>query len=214
VLAAATAKSAKAVAPEIPWGKEISGLQVRIRECPEWECKEGKVMMIFEVRSTSDKPVEFCWWQSPLEGCWTADRFKVTGPNGKVIYHGISASREPPSRKNGDFVTLRPQWTLAATFDLKEAYPLMKAGSTYSITYEGTFVGPLPASNTVRLKCAQGPLVEKALPKSSLRFKCAGCGLVYEKCSSCGLGPERHRLVNHPPTHEGCNGYGKIIREK
>jgi len=208
-----TPKPAKAVAPEIPRGREISGLQVRIRECPESERKKGKVMMIFEVRNTSDKPVEFCWWQSPLEGGW-AGRFKVEGPNGKLIFHGPMVSRKPPSRKNGDFVTLRPQWTLAATFDLKKAYPLMEAGSTYSITFEGTFVGRLPASNTVRLKCAKEPLVEKPLPKSSSRFRCAACGFVYEKCSSCGMGPESHRIVNHPPVHKGCNGYGKIVTKK
>jgi hypothetical protein len=66
----------------------------------------------------------------------------------------------------------------------------------------------------VVLALAEGPLVEKALPKSSLRFRCTACGLVYEKCSSCGLGPESHGIVNHPPVHEGCNGYGKTVTEK
>jgi hypothetical protein len=69
---------------------------------------------------------------------------------------------------------------------------------------------------SLEVKATKGSLVEEVLLKQSSRFKfkCAGCGFVYEKCSSCGLGPERHRLVNHPPVHEGCNGYGKIIREK
>lgn len=141
-----------AAVPETSWGKEVNGLQVRIRECPAGERKEGKVIMIFEVRNTSEKPVEFCWWQSPLEKRCTAGRFKVTGPDGgEVAYEGIMVKRSPPSRENGDFVTLRPGWTLAATFDLKEAYPSMKAGSTYSITYEGTVMGPLPDSNTVSI---------------------------------------------------------------
>ena len=142
----------EAAVPETSWGKKINGLQVRIRECPEKDRKEGKVMMIFEVRNTSEKPVEFCWWQSPFEKRCTAGRFKVTGPDGgEVAYEGIMVKRRPPSRENGDFVTLRSGWTLAVTFDLKEAYPSMKAGSTYSITYEGTVMGPLPASNTVSI---------------------------------------------------------------
>ena len=135
---------------EIPWGKQISGLQVRIRECPESERQEGKAMMIFEVRNTSDRPVDFCWWQSPLEKRWTANRFKVTGPDGVVDYQGIMVKRAPPSKKNGDYTTLRSGWTLSVKFDLKEVYRL-KAGTKYSMSYEGTSLGSLPASNSIEL---------------------------------------------------------------
>ena len=53
-------------AVEMPWGKQLSGLQVRIRACPKSESRKGKALMIFEVRNASEQPVEFCWWQSPL----------------------------------------------------------------------------------------------------------------------------------------------------
>lgn len=132
---------------DIPWGKELSGLQVRIRKCTESERKKGKAMMIFEVRNTSDQPVEFCWWQSPLEKCWTANRFKVMGPDGEVAYRGEVVKRNPPSKKNGDYTTLRPGWTLGVKFDLREAYE-MKAGSKYLISYEGTLLS-LPSSNSI-----------------------------------------------------------------
>jgi len=135
---------------DIPWGKELSGLQVRIRECSESERKEGTAMMIFEVRNTSDQPVEFCWWQSPLEKYWTANRFKVMGPDGEVAYRGEVVKRSPPSKKNGDYTTLRPGWTLGVKFDLREAYE-MKAGSTYLISYEGTLLS-LPSSNSIKFE--------------------------------------------------------------
>jgi hypothetical protein len=67
---------------------------------------------------------------------------------------------------------------------------------------------------SLEVKVVNGSLVEEVVLKQTSRFKCAGCGLVYEKCSSCGLGSESHSIVNHPPVHEGCNGYGQIIREK
>jgi hypothetical protein len=143
------AKKGDAAAPEIPWGKELNGIQVRIRECTEKDRKEGKVMMIFEVRNTSDKPVEFCWWHSPLENIALSHRFKVTGPDGGEVHcEQIALDRSAPSREKGSLVTLRPGWNLAVTFDLLKAYTL-KAGSAYSITFEGNVIGPLPASNTI-----------------------------------------------------------------
>ena len=135
---------------DIPWGKEVSGLKVRIRECTESEREEGKAMMIFEVRNTSDQPVEFCWWQSPLEKRWTANRFKVTGPYGEVAYRGMMIKRSPPSKENGDYTALRPGWTIGVKFDLREAYR-MKAGSKYLISYEGT-LRSLPASNAIEFE--------------------------------------------------------------
>lgn len=136
---------------EIPKGKELSGLQVRIRECPEAERKAGKAMMIFEVRNTSDQPIELCWWQSPLEKIWTANRFKVTGPEGALDYRGPIVKRLPPSQKNGDYTTLQSGWTLSVKFDLKEVYKL-QAGVKYSVSYKGTRLGPLPASNSIEFK--------------------------------------------------------------
>lgn len=129
----------------------LSGLQVRIRACPESEREEGKAMMIFEVRNTSDQPIEFCWWQSPLENYWTANRFKITGPDGEVPYRGMLVKRSPPSKKNGDYTTLRPGWTLAVKFDLSKAYG-MKAGSRYLVRYEGTLLRSLPASNSIEFE--------------------------------------------------------------
>ena len=135
---------------DIRWGEEVSGLKVRIRECTESEREKEKAMMIFEVRNTSDQPVEFCWWQSPLEKCWTANRFKVMGPDGEVAYRGAVVKRSPPSKKNGDYTTLRPGWTLGVKFDLREAYG-MKAGSKYLISYEGTLLS-LPSSNSIKIE--------------------------------------------------------------
>ena len=132
-------------------GAKSSGLQVRIRECPEADQQDGKTMMIFEVQNTSDRPVEFCWWQSPLEKSWTANRFKITGSEEKVDYLGAMVKRRPPSKSNGDYTTLRAGWTLGVEFDLREAYQL-KPGSKYSIRYEGTSLGSLPPSNLIEIK--------------------------------------------------------------
>lgn len=136
---------------ETPWGKQLSNLQVRIRPCPDSESTQGEALMIFEVRNTSDQPVEFCWWQSPLERLWTANRFKVIGPEGEVAYEGAMIKRAAPSKKNGDYTTLRSGWTLGVEFDLAEAYR-MKAGRKYSIRFEGTNLGPLPASNKIEFE--------------------------------------------------------------
>ncbi|QTN32633.1 hypothetical protein HZ994_09900 [Akkermansiaceae bacterium] len=43
----------------------------------------------------------------------------------------------------------------------------------------------------------------------SLVFKCPVCGLAYKRCGNphCGLGPDEHHKVNHPPTHGvDCKG--------
>ena len=107
-------------------------------------------MMIFEVSNTSDRPVEFCWWQSPLEKRWTASRFKVNGPDGEVGCQGRMVKRPPPSKENGDYTPLRSGWSLSVKFDLKEVYR-MKAGTKYSISYQGSRLGSLPASNSIEL---------------------------------------------------------------
>lgn len=138
-------------AVEMPWGKQLSGLQVRIRACPKSESRKGKALMIFEVRNASEQPVEFCWWQSPLERQWAANRFKVIGPEGEVAYEGAMIKRTAPSKKSGDYTTLRSGWTLGVEFDLAEAYR-MKAGRKYSIRFEGTNLGPLPASNKIEFE--------------------------------------------------------------
>ena len=136
---------------KVPWGEKDSGLQVRIREVSESERKEGKAMMIFEVRNVSDRPVEFCWWQSPLEKRWLADSFTVTVPDGKVKYRGIMVKRSAPSKTKGDYTTLASGWTLSVKFDLNEGYGL-KAGSKYSVRYEGTSLGPLLVSNLIEVE--------------------------------------------------------------
>ena len=135
---------------DIPWGAKVSGLQVRIRECPKSERKEGKALMIFEVRNTSDQPVDFCWWQSPLERTWTANQFKITGTQEKIDYFGMMVKRNPPNKKNGDYTTLNPGWMLSVTFDLKEVYGL-RTGSNYSVRYAGTSLG-LPPSNSIDIE--------------------------------------------------------------
>ena len=135
---------------KIARGKRVSGLLGRIRECPESVRQKGKAMMIFEVSNTSDRPVEFCWWQSPLEKRWTASRFKVNGPDGEVGCQGRMVKRPPPSKENGDYTPLRSGWSLSVKFDLKEVYR-MKAGTKYSISYQGSSLGSLPASNSIEL---------------------------------------------------------------
>ncbi|MCP4479838.1 MAG: hypothetical protein GY818_17280 [Planctomycetaceae bacterium] len=64
--------------------------------------------MIFEIRNTSDQPVDFCWWQSPLERTWTTNQFKITGTQEKIDYLGMMVKRNPPNKKNGDYTTLNP----------------------------------------------------------------------------------------------------------
>jgi beta-lactamase regulating signal transducer with metallopeptidase domain len=57
------------------------------------------------------------------------------------------------------------------------------------------------------VKPASGGTTETA--KETHVFKCSACGLIYQKCSSCGRGPAAHSKVNHPPVHDGCKGDGK-----
>ena len=104
--------------PDATWGKEANGLQTRIRTTAETYAAEDPIELIFEVRNTSDKPVEFCWWQSPLEKRFTADRFDIDGPGGEVAYTGMMVKRLPPSRADGDYVTCHPGWTLSVRFNL------------------------------------------------------------------------------------------------
>ena len=141
---------------EMLWGAQLSGLPVRNRACPKSESREGKAVMICEVRNTSAQPVELCWWQSPLEMRWTANRFKVIGPEGEVAYQGAMISKTMisktvPSKKNGDYATLPTGGTPGVEFDLREAFS-MRTGAKYSIRFEGISLGPLPASNTVEFE--------------------------------------------------------------
>jgi hypothetical protein len=49
-------------------------------------------------------------------------------------------------------------------------------------------------------------------PVKTAVFKCPACDLTYKHCASpdCGLGPDEHHKVNHPPTHGAdCKGHGE-----
>jgi hypothetical protein len=63
-----------------------------------------------EVRNNSRNTIEFCRYQTLLEGKLTNDfMLEVQDQNGNAVeYIGRVSKRKPPSRARGDYITLKP----------------------------------------------------------------------------------------------------------
>lgn len=77
--------------------------------------------------NTSNAPIKFLKWDTPLEGKFYADMFTVKQENGKpVAYLGKLVKRRPATES--DYITLKAKQSISATLDLSKAYAISNVG--------------------------------------------------------------------------------------
>lgn len=83
--------------------------------------KEGRVFLQMTVINDEGPPLEFCKFQTPFESGdrLTGNGFQVVDSKGKEAeYRGVMIKRAPPSRHNGDYITVESGKPVRIEFDL------------------------------------------------------------------------------------------------
>jgi peptidyl-Lys metalloendopeptidase len=86
----------------------------------------------FTLTNNSNESVNVLKWKTPVEGI-NDDMFYVKKQEEAAVYLGRIVKREAP--KPEDYVTLDPNASISAEFDLTEVYDISKAGN-YTVQYD------------------------------------------------------------------------------
>jgi hypothetical protein len=84
------------------------------------------VSLQFALHNHTDRPLYVLTWYTPLEGI-AGDIFQVTRSGEKLLYQGVLAKRDDPTR--GEYIVIEPGETASAEVDLRVGYDLATPGS-------------------------------------------------------------------------------------
>jgi hypothetical protein len=135
----------KALAREKPSKTDAPlNLKVTLHHAPG---AAGEVNLVFTVQSVQEH--RLCIYHTPLES-FSRSILDIKDAGGESVgYLGPMIKRGPPSKR--DYVTVRPNEPLAATFNLAHHYGVA-GGSTYTVQFKGNpFTNGLPDSNILAL---------------------------------------------------------------
>lgn len=107
---------------------------------------DESINILFSITNTSQSFIEFCYWQTPLEGQFTANYFEVIHDGNILPYKGKMVKRRPPTQS--DLILIPSKEQFGQPIELNTAYDLDKTGD-YKIRFLGSEINKLSNSNSI-----------------------------------------------------------------
>lgn len=107
---------------------------------------DESINILFSITNASQSDIEFCYWQTPLEGEFTANYFEVTHDGNVLPYKGKMVKRRPPTES--DMILIPSKEQFGQPIELNNGYNLDKTGD-YKIRFLGSTINGLSNSNSI-----------------------------------------------------------------
>jgi peptidyl-Lys metalloendopeptidase len=104
----------------------LSGLDFKLSMPKTEYLSTDKLTLNFTLTNTTNDPITFLKWQTPLENDFTGDLFTVQHKGQDVSYIGKMVKRAAPTED--DFMTLTAGESISGLLDLAEGYAVEKKG--------------------------------------------------------------------------------------
>ena len=93
-----------------------------------------KIRLSFTIENLLSRPNRYLNWHTPFEG-FRNDFLDVRNAEtgAEVPYHGVMASRAPPSKE--DYLAIKPRGKISTEVEINEAYPIKEKGR-YTIAFK------------------------------------------------------------------------------
>ncbi|GAB4409865.1 MAG: hypothetical protein OHK0039_13790 [Bacteroidia bacterium] len=110
---------------------------------------DAPIRVRFGVHNPGSSTVRISRWQSPLEGGFSTDYFRIYHKRDRVFYTGERLHRN--SWLLRETLVLKPGETLTCEVDITQAYQIDAPGK-YSLRFEGSPLNRLPDSPEIEIR--------------------------------------------------------------